>query len=115
MNKSKGTKCCLVDLGTGIEALLERIEVHNGVNGLEIKVVEPALGKASDQGHLTALKSKTDAAAGTCFLTLVASAGGLTVAAAFANTKTLLAMLGTWAGNEIMKSHGCHTGNRLVD
>jgi len=27
----------------------------------------------------------------------------------FADTETLLAVLGTWAGSEIMKSHGCHS------
>ena len=66
----------------------------------EIKIIETTLGKATDQGHLTALESKTDATAGTCFLTLVASTRSLTVAAAFADTKALLAMLGTRARNE---------------
>lgn len=114
MNKSKRTKCCLVNLGTGFKALLECVEVHHSINGLEIKIIETTLGKATDQRHLTALESKTDATAGTCFLTLVASTRSLTVAAAFADTKALLAMLGTRARNEIVKSHGCHTSNRWI-
>ena len=47
-------------------------------------VVKAAFRHATDEGHLATFKSETDAAAATCFLTLVAFAGGLAVAAAFA-------------------------------
>jgi hypothetical protein len=109
MNESKGAECRLVDLSARLKTLFESIEVHDGINGLEIKVVETALGQSTDEGHLATLESETDAAARTGFLALVATTRGLSVTGAFADTETLLAVLGTWAGSEIMKSHGCHS------
>ena len=92
-----------------VEALLEIVEVDDAVDGLERGVVEAALRHAAVQGHLTAFESETDASAGAGLLTLVALAGGLAVAAAFAAAETLDAVLGTGTGFEIVQSHSAYS------
>jgi hypothetical protein len=109
MNESEGTKCSLIDLRTRLETLFEGVQIHYGVNGLEIKVIKTALGQSADKGHLATLESKTDTTARAGFLTLMAATGGLSVTGAFADSETLLAVLGTWTRSEIVKSHCCHS------
>ncbi len=83
----------------------ERPRFTSGNLLLELRVVETALGQATDEGHLAALKAETDAAAGAGFLALVALAAGLAVAAALAATETLGPVLGAGTGFESVKSH----------
>ena len=105
MHQANRTQGGFIDGGTSLEALFKSIEIDHGVNRLEITVIEPPLGKATDERHLTALESETETATRTGALTFVPAARGLSVAAAFTDTETLTAVLGTWTRSEIMKSH----------
>ena len=85
----------LVDHGAGFEAAVEIADVDGADDIAEVEVVEAALGKTAVKGHLAAFETDAGAAAGAGFLALVAFAGGLAVAGAFAAAETLDAALGT--------------------
>ena len=85
---------CLIDGGTGFEAAVEIADVDDAHDIAEVEVVETALGQAAVKRHLAAFETDAGAAAGTGFLTLVAFAGGLAVAGAFAAAEALDA--GAW-------------------
>jgi len=89
---SRTTQKLFVDGSAIFETLLEVIEINNAVDRLEFDIVEAALGQTTDEGHLTAFKSRTNATAGAGFLTLVAFAGSLAVAGAFAAAKSFTAV-----------------------
>ena len=90
------------DIGNG--EFFEIDEVDRSVGNLEGGVVKAALGNAADEGHLTALEAKANAAAGAGFLTFVALAAGFAMAGALTATETFDAMAGAGTGLGIMKS-----------
>jgi len=81
-----------------VETLLEVVEVHNTVDGLEVCVVESALGQAAEERHLTAFEAGSKRTAGTSLLAFMAFAGGFAVARAFAYAEAFAAVFGSFVG-----------------
>src|SRR5579862_9408028 len=46
--------------GRAVVECVELLDIDDGVNGAEIRIVESALGNAANQGHLTAFKSESN-------------------------------------------------------
>src|SRR5258708_7336833 len=80
-------------------------DVDDGVAGAELVVVEAAVRELAVKGHLAALETGADGAAGARALALAAAGGGLAVAAALAAADALLAVHGTGDIREIMETH----------
>jgi len=87
-----------VDGCASFEALFEGVEIDDTVDRLELGVVKAALGQAAEEGHLAAFEAGAQRAARAGFLTLVAFAGGFSVAGAFAYTEAFAAVLGSLVG-----------------
>ena len=85
-----------------VRKLVERLDVHGDVDRGVAGVVKTALGNAADEGHLAAFKADPNRTAGTGGLALAAASAGFSVAAGFALTQPLAAVLGTRTGLEIM-------------
>src|SRR5713101_8776402 len=81
----------LVYNGTGLQCI-EVIKIHNRIVLVKRGIVKSALRQSSNQGHLPALKPKTNAAAGARLLSFMAFAAGLSVAGTFTATEALDAM-----------------------
>jgi hypothetical protein len=104
-DKSDFAEGLLVHFSVGIEVVFQLRNIDDGDGVAELEVGETTLWKTTGERHLTALETGTDATAGAGLLTFVASAGSLTQTGALSATKTLLTMLGSRIGLEIMKIH----------
>ena len=62
------TKSRFIDLVSGLEIILELGDVNSRDGVAELQVTEATLGKATSQGHLTALESRMNRVAGTLAL-----------------------------------------------
>jgi hypothetical protein len=78
-----------------IVKLIQFADVHRDELLREPGVIEPALGDAPDERHLTALKTDADGTARTGRLALATAPAGLAVAAGFALAKSFAPMLRT--------------------
>ena len=99
------TEGLLIHFSIGIEILFQLGNIDDGDGIAKLKIGKPTLGKATGKWHLTTFEARTDATAGTGFLTFVASTGSLTKTGALPATKPLFAMLSSRIGLEIMKIH----------
>ena len=75
--------------------IVELADVEDGDLVAEVVVVEATLRKTAVKRHLAAFETDTGAAAGAGLLALVAFAGGLAVAGAFAAAEALDLVLGS--------------------
>jgi hypothetical protein len=73
--------------------LLEVAQVHQGVRGLERRVIKTSLRQSPDQRHLTAFESKPDAPSRTSLLTLMTFAAGFPVTGTLAAAESFNSML----------------------
>jgi len=78
-------------------------------NGFDLvaegSIAEAFLGKTTMHWHLAAFETWADGTAGTGLLALVTTAGSLAVTGAFTTAYALAAVLGTWLGFYVVKSH----------
>src|SRR5204863_4714155 len=74
---------------------IQRLEIDRNVSRGVARVVEAALRYATDEGHLAAFETDTDRAARTRRLAFASAACRLAVAAGFALSEPLAAVLGS--------------------
>src|SRR6266487_6184443 len=89
---------------TRVELQAQRVEVHHVIFHAE-RVVEPALGHAAVQRHLTAFEATLELEARTRFRALVSASRGLAVARSLAAADPLLRMLHPPRGLQIAETH----------
>jgi hypothetical protein len=94
-------ECLFIDAGSLFE-LVEVIEVDREEPGAETGVIEPALGHAANQGHLSAFETGPDGTTGAGGLALATASAGLAVATGLALAEAFAAVFGAGPWFEIM-------------
>jgi hypothetical protein len=94
-------ECPFIDAGSLLE-LVEVVEVDREESGAETGVIEPALGHAANQRHLSAFEARPDGTTGAGGLAFSTASAGLSVATGLALAETFAAVFGAGPWFEIM-------------
>lgn len=105
IHKALLTESGFVDHCTVFECVVERAHVDDFIHVAELDVAKAFLWQTTEEWHLTTFETGADTLTCTSLLTLVAFAGGLSVTGAFTAADALTALLGAWAGFDVLELH----------